>query len=519
MKKKNLWTGILAVMLVFAMTVAGCDDGTASGNGKKNNGNENKPNTNEPQKVEFTGYDADGNLYTLTLTENTENTRAAVTTTTYLGYNYVLIYKIEGLPDRISEGVVSAVNNDTLELQPYVDYAPVFGITVSAGDITITMIVGVITFNSGGTVNGPGALTPEGSLETLPGNVTISPSGNVTTGTELTADYSGSEAVTYRWNKGGTPIQGAAGSKFILPEAGSYTVTASATGFKSKTSAAVTVTGDPVTVPSASVEMVNVPGGSFQMGDVKNEAPDWVGDSEKPVHTVTLNGFSMSKYPVTQEQYQAVIGSNPSYYHGGSGREPASGEVQGKRPVESVSWYDAIEFCNALSVKEGLSPYYTIDKANKDPNNSNSYDTLKWTVTRDSAATGYRLPTEVQWEYAAKGGDGSPGNYTYSGSNTVGDVAWYDGNSNSRTHEVGMKAPNGLGIYDMSGNVGEWCWDWYGGYSSGAQTDPVGPSAGAFRVIRGGSWSDDAVYTRSAYRDDSYPNFRIDFIGFRLVRP
>jgi len=157
MKRSNFLTGVLAVMLVFAMTAAGCDDGTASGGGKKNNGNEKGK---EPQKVEFTGYDADGNLYTLTLTENTDAARAAVTTATYLGYNYVLILKIEGLPDRISEGVVSAVNNDTLELQPYVDYAPVFGISVSAGDLTMTMIVGVITFKDGETVNG-GALTPK----------------------------------------------------------------------------------------------------------------------------------------------------------------------------------------------------------------------------------------------------------------------------------------------------------------------------------------------------------------------
>jgi len=257
-------------------------------------------------------------------------------------------------------------------------------------------------------------------------------------------------------------------------------------------------------------KMVYVPGGSFEMGDVKNE-----GDSdEKPVHTVTLTGFYMGKYQVTQAQYRAVMGSNPSYFSS----NPANWET-GRRPVETVSWYDAIEFCNALSIKEGLSPYYNIDKVNKDPNNKDNYDYMKWTVTRNSAANGYRLPTEAQWEYAAKGGNGTPGNYTYSGSNTVGDVAWYFDNSNSMTHEVGKKQPNGLGLYDMSGNVREWCWDWYGSYSTEAQTDPVGASSGYSRVRRGGGWFNNAQYARSAYRLNIYPYNRYSYLGFRLVRP
>jgi formylglycine-generating enzyme required for sulfatase activity len=271
---------------------------------------------------------------------------------------------------------------------------------------------------------------------------------------------------------------------------------------------------NPQTVTSTTIEMVQIPGGSFQMGDVKNEG----GSYEKPVHTVTLTGFYMGKYPVTQVQYQSVMGSNPSYFSS----SPASGEVQGKRPVECVSWYDAIEFCNALSIKEGLTPYYTIDKVNKDPNNANNSDNLKWTVTLNGTANGYRLPTEAQWEYAAKGGDGSPGNYTYAGSDTADDVAWYSSNSNSMTHEVGKKQPNGLGLYDMSGNVYEWCWDWYGSYLSETQTDPVGP-VGAFsgfsRVIRGGSGRTSAERVRSALRDGDDPNDRYHIYGFRLVRP
>jgi len=146
-----------------------------------------------------------------------------------------------------------------------------------------------------------------------------------------------------------------------------------------------------------------------------------------------------------------------------------------------------------------------------------------------SGSTGYRLPTEAQWEYAAKGGNGSPGNYTYAGSNTADSVAWYSGNNgasgtaNYGSKAVGTKAANGLGIYDMSGNVSEWCWDWYSDYSSAAQTDPVGAASGASsgsdRVYRGGSWFNSAAYVRSASRSSSTPSNRDDNLGFRLVRP
>jgi formylglycine-generating enzyme required for sulfatase activity len=263
------------------------------------------------------------------------------------------------------------------------------------------------------------------------------------------------------------------------------------------------------------IEMVSVPGGSFQMGNPDSN----VGYSdERPGHTVTLNGFYMGKYQVTQEQYQAVMGSNPSYFTS----NPASGEVQEKRPVESVSWYDALVFCNKLSVAEGLTPAYRISGSTNPtdwgtaPASSNS----TWNAVQIVAgSTGYRLPTEAQWEYAAKGGNGSPENYTYSGSNTVGNVAWYETNSGSKTHEVGKKDPNGLGLYDMSGNVWEWCWDWYGSYSSSEQTDPTGAVSGTYRVVRGGSWYNLAESVRSAYRGSHDPYFRYSGIGFRLLRP
>jgi len=319
------------------------------------------------------------------------------------------------------------------------------------------------------TISGTGTFTYDGSART----VTVTAKSGKSTGT-----------VTVKYN-----------NSTIAPSAvGTYTVTfdvAAVTGWN----AASGLSAGTLTI-NGLVEMVYIPSGSFQMGDVKNEGVSL----EKPVHTVTLSGFYMSKYQVTQAQYQAVMGTNPSSFSS----NPASEEVQGNRPVENVTWYNAVEFCNNLSIQEGLQTVYTITSG---------------TVTADWGKNGYRLPTEAQWEYAAKGGNGSPGNYTYSGSNTVGDVAWYSENSDSKTHEVGKKAPNGLGIYDMSGNVWEWCWDWLSeSYSSEAQTNPVGTAVGSYRVNRGGSFDSGDSFTRSARRGAAFPYDRFNGTGFRLVR-
>jgi len=276
---------------------------------------------------------------------------------------------------------------------------------------------------------------------------------------------------------------------------------------------------------TSGIEMAWIPAGSFTMGS--NNSQDW---NASPPHTVTLSaGFHMGKYQVTQEQYQAVMGSNPSSFSS----NPASGEVQRRRPVERVSWYNAIVFCNRLSVADGLTPAYEMQTAAD--TGVWSTDTATWgTVPTDwsdpqrtrwdavrvvASSTGYRLPTEAQWEYAAKGGNEMPGRFTYSGSNNVNNVAWYLGNSNNRTHEVGKKVPNWLGIYDMSGNVWEWCWDWWGSYTGTAKTNPTGSSSGTYRVFRGGSWYDSAEGTRSANRSYNSPNPGYIIVGFRLARP
>jgi formylglycine-generating enzyme len=183
--------------------------------------------------------------------------------------------------------------------------------------------------------------------------------------------------------------------------------------------------------------------------------------------------------------------------------------------VEKVSWYEAIEYCNKRSASEGLKPAYTIDKSKRDPNNSNANDKQKFIVTWNAQADGYRLPTEAEWEYAARGGQLSK-NTVFSGSNQAQDVAWFSVNSSM---PAGQKQANELGIYDMSGNVWEWCWDWYGAYDPKATNNPKGPNWGAKRVIRGGGWTNPEQDMRVCNRSDTTYEFAGDInLGFRVVR-
>ena len=256
-------------------------------------------------------------------------------------------------------------------------------------------------------------------------------------------------------------------------------------------------------------EMVFVEGGTFDMGDTFGDGYS----DEKPVHKVTLNSFYIGKYEVTFTEYDVFCNA--------TGRELPGDCLWGRenRPVINVSWYDAVEFCNWLSEQEGLSTCYTIDKSRKDPNNTNSSVDVQWLITCDFSANGYRLPTEAEWEYACRGGSRSA-QYKYAGSNTADEVAWYRSNADSKTHPAGQKKPNELGIYDMSGNICEWCWDWYGSdyYSSSPSRNPLGPEKGSSRVRRGGSWYYDGGSVRSADRYYDHADYRDSGIGFRLLR-
>ena len=218
------------------------------------------------------------------------------------------------------------------------------------------------------------------------------------------------------------------------------------------------------------IAMVYVSGGTFTMGATSEQGGDaW--DDEKPAHSVTLSGYYIGKYEVTQKLWKAVMGSNPSNFKGDN------------LPVERVSWNDVQEFLRKLNAMTGKN---------------------------------YRLPTEAEWEFAARGGNSSRG-YKYSGGNSIGNVAWFGSNSGSRTHAVGIKSPNELGIYDMSGNVYEWCQDWYGSYSSSSQRNPQGPNSGSFRVYRGGSWDSGAGRCRVSFRLYNTPGGRDSYLGFRLA--
>lgn len=277
--------------------------------------------------------------------------------------------------------------------------------------------------------------------------------------------------------------------------------------------------------------------------------------------TVTLSDFYMGRYEVTQDEYKEVmqgqtvtvdeteytLNAEPSDCTEGSTYYAVDfGAEQGKRPVENVTWYDAVWYCNARSTKEGLEPAYSITVTDM------SYDGThieEAEVTLDLTANGYRLPTEAEWEYAARGGkpNADDWDYTFSGAETAAGidyndsinagmdtVGWYDHNNKDGTtgksdatnsadgrgtHQVGQKQPNALGLYDMSGNVREWCWDWYSYSVDGENVSiPTGPESGTTKCLRGGSWDSDASDASVCDRDSTFPNWTQENCGFRVVR-
>ena len=253
-----------------------------------------------------------------------------------------------------------------------------------------------------------------------------------------------------------------------------------------------------------------IQGGTFTMGSPGGETGRSGNEFSRQI---TVSSFYMDKYEVMQADYQALMGANPSYF-----KAP-------DLPVERLSWFEAVEYCNALSEKQGLIQAYTVDKSQIDPNNRNAGDNTRWVVTWDRSANGYRLPTEAEWEYACRAGTRTPFN---TGNNVTTGQANYDGNrpynnnargnNRQRTTPVGSFPPNAFDLHDMHGNVGEWCWDWNGEYTRSPEIDPAGAEFGTYRVFRGGSWNSSASFIRSACRSGFTPSGRGYYLGFRLVR-
>ena len=255
-------------------------------------------------------------------------------------------------------------------------------------------------------------------------------------------------------------------------------------------------------------------------------------ESNNTVHTVSLTAYRIGETEVTQELWQAVMNNNPSWFNGDPGKEAADGEEQKKCPVECVSWYHAIAFCNKLSIACGLEPCYTVKDINFDtltfhdlPTSHNS----DWdSALCDWSKNGFRLPTEAEWEWAAMGGTSDK----WAGTNNkseLKDYAWYkhdgEGNANGKTHEVKKKKANGYGLYDMSGNVWEWCWDRYDSLPNSMEKDYAGAVSGFRRVGRGGNWNGDADSAARAYRSNCTPDGSLSYapcysysgLGFRLA--
>jgi formylglycine-generating enzyme required for sulfatase activity/quinol monooxygenase YgiN len=352
--------------------------------------------------------------------------------------------------------------------------------------------------------------------------------------------------LTYRWysnaansNTGGTPISGAIWASYRPPVTVSgrlyyYVVVTntntSATGARTaavtSNAVAIIVTGGGGTnAGERSLRTLNgvivpfryVPAGSFQRDNTTTNI------------TVITRGYWMGETEVTQELFQAVMGTNPSNFYG----DADSGETQNRRPVERVSWYDAIAFCNKLSLANGKEPVYRVtgvDWENLAYSNipTRASDSAWDAAVMDMSKDGYRLPTEMEWMWAAMGADttsqpnttgwskafaGSTGNYS------VDDYAWYEGNAGGKTHQVGMKTANELGIRDMSGNVAELCWDWFGTIGTGTLTDPTGAAPNRYSVCRGGNWEVDVSSCAVANRTGGTAYYRYNFLGFRVVCP
>lgn len=324
-----------------------------------------------------------------------------------------------------------------------------------------TVTTAAVTNINHTTATAGGNVTNDGGINVTERGVVFSTSQNPTVADSKVTSGSGTGAFTCN-------LTGLEAGKTYYVRA--YAMNVVGIGYGEQVDFTLSTGTQTITVNGVSFKMIAVQGGTFTMGATSEQGSD-ADSNEKPTHKVTLSDYMIGETEVTQELWKAVMGTNPSYFSGT------------QNPVESVSWEDCQNFIAELNAMTGKK---------------------------------FRLPTEAEWEFAARGGNKSNG-FKYAGSGSIDKVAWYDGNSSSKTHLVKQKQANELGIYDMSGNVFEWCQDWYGSYSSSAQTNPTGPSSSNIRVRRGGSWRRDAARCRVSYRSGLGPTLATTELGLRLA--
>ena len=340
-------------------------------------------------------------------------------------------------------------------------------------------------------------------------------SGAVNSGTEVTITCGTEGAKIYYTTDGTEPT--ASSTEYTAAISVTATVTVKAIAVKDG------MNNSAVASASYTISSGNIPKGFVKVkGTTITGTEEWTPTSNVFVsgRSITIPDMYVCDHEVTRGEFKEVMGTDPSTAsaYDKDGNE-LTGDAVLNNPVNYVNWYDAIAYCNKLSLKENLTPCYSVSGVtdwenlaySSIPTSSNS----TWNaLTYDKEADGYRLPTEAEWEWLARGGE----NYTYAGSNTVDDVAWYTTNSNDTgTREVKTKKANSYGLYDMSGNVWEWCYDWWYGTVNSSTAD-TGASSGSYRVLRGGFWYYFASYCAVSYRSNGNPDYRYDFCGFRVVR-